>query len=416
MNKHTAISVQNVSKLYYKNTHRAHSIKDLVSQWYTKMTHPSKGENKEKKPFWALKDINLEVKAGEILGIVGNNGAGKSTLLKTIAQITPPTEGVIEMYGRFSSMLEVGTGFHNDLNGRDNVYINGALLGMKRQDIAKHFDSIIDFAGLDSFVDTPLKYYSSGMQVRLAFAVAAFLQPEILLIDEVLAVGDFAFQQKCLDKMTERSKQGITILFVSHQLESIKRLCTQCVYINGGMIRKLGNTHEVVDAYLSEQQVSRHSAHIVRAECDKAVYFSEIQASYNRTDFLFSEPINIKFTLTIQDKFYKKIDVGYHILDENNKAIFHSFKTLNFLLFNLLVPYFDMQLVVPSHILTPGNYSFQFIIFDSETAEILDKPSQVLPISVKTDFQVNNTITDEGIFINSEWVVQNFQNLQKVKD
>lgn len=405
MSKHAAIKVHNVSKLYFKNTQRAYSIKDLVSQWYKKVAHPADREKHVKKPFWALKNVDLEVQAGEILGIVGNNGAGKSTLLKVIAQITPPTEGVIEMYGRFSSMLEVGTGFHNDLSGRDNVYINGALLGMKRQDIAKHFDSIIDFAGLDSFVDTPLKYYSSGMQVRLAFAVAAFLQPEILLIDEVLAVGDFAFQQKCLDKMTERSKQGITILFVSHQLESIKRLCTQCAYVDGGTIKKLGNTHDVVDTYLAEQQVNQHSEHILRDKSDKYVYFSEIQSAFHRTDFLFSEAIKIKFTLTVQSGFSKKIDVGYHILDDNNKAVFHSFKTYNLALLTALIPHIETVLVVPSHTLTPSKYYFQFIIFDSETAEVLDKPTQLLPISIKTDYQINDNSTNEGIFIDSDWII-----------
>jgi lipopolysaccharide transport system ATP-binding protein len=181
MTKQLAISVQNVSKLYYKNTQPARSIKELTSQLYKKIFYATDKRQLDKKPFWALKNISFDVEAGEILGIIGNNGAGKSTLLKTIAQITPPTEGSIEMFGRFSSMLEVGTGFHNDLSGRDNVFMNGALLGMKRAEIALHFDEIIAFAGLDSFVDTPLKFYSSGMQVRLAFAVAAALQPEILM-------------------------------------------------------------------------------------------------------------------------------------------------------------------------------------------------------------------------------------------
>jgi lipopolysaccharide transport system ATP-binding protein len=403
MSQQTAISVQNVSKLYYKNAHQAHSIKDLARQFYKKMTHSAGQNQDEKKPFWALKNINLDIQAGEILGIVGNNGAGKSTLLKTIAQITPPTEGVIEMFGRFSSMLEVGTGFHNDLSGRDNVFMNGALLGMKRREIAQHFDEIIDFAGLDSFVDTPLKYYSSGMQVRLAFAVAAALQPEILLIDEVLAVGDFAFQQKCLDKMAERAKQGITILFVSHQLESIKRLCTQCVYINGGQIKKLGNTYEVVDAYLAEQKVHQYAQHIARTELDKNVYFSDIKSAYNRTDFLFSEAIKINFSLTINGRFSKKIDVGYHILDENGKTIFHSFKAYNLAILPNLLPTIETELVVPSHTLTPSKYYFQFIIFDAETAEILDKPSQMLEICVKTTYEIGENTNGEGIFIESDW-------------
>ncbi len=402
MKKQTAISVQNVSKLYVKNAQKAHSIKELTSQLFKKIIHSKGQKHEESKPFWALKNINLEIEAGEILGIVGNNGAGKSTLLKTIAQITPPTEGVIELFGRFSSMLEVGTGFHNDLNGRDNIYMNGALLGMKRREIAQHFEEIIDFAGLDSFVDTPLKYYSSGMQVRLAFAVAAFLQPDILLIDEVLAVGDFAFQQKCLDKMAERAKQGITILFVSHQLESIKRLCTKCAYINAGEIQHLGNTFEVVDAYLSAHQVHKNTAHIQRKELDKNVYFSDIKSAYNRTDFLFSETIKINFSLTINNYFDKKIDVGFYILDDNNKAVFHSFKTIYLTPF---LPLIEAELIVPSHILSPNKYAFQFVIFNSETAELLDKPSELLPILIKTDYQITDATNNEGIYIDSEWKV-----------
>jgi lipopolysaccharide transport system ATP-binding protein len=405
MTKKTAISVQNVSKLYFKNAQNAHSIKDLTSQFFKTLIN-SKGQKQraEKQPFWALKNINLDVQAGEILGIVGNNGAGKSTLLKTIAQITPPTEGSIELFGRFSSMLEVGTGFHNDLSGRDNVFMNGALLGMKRREIAAHFDEIIAFSGLDSFVDTPLKYYSSGMQVRLAFAVAACLQPEILLIDEVLAVGDFAFQQKCLDKMSERAKQGITILFVSHQLESIKRLCTKCAYINGGQIRKLGDTNDIVESYLMEQQVHKYSTNIVRHDLDKNVYFSEIKSAYNRTDFLFSEQIKIHFSLTVNHRFSKKIDVGYYILDDNNKAVFHSFKAFNLTHF---IPIIETELIIPSHLLTPNKYAFQFIIFDAETAEILDKPTQLLPILIKSDYQINESTSGEGIYIESEFLTKN---------
>jgi lipopolysaccharide transport system ATP-binding protein len=403
MTKQLAISVQNVSKLYYKNTQPARSIKELTSQLYKKIFYATDKRQLDKKPFWALKNISFDVEAGEILGIIGNNGAGKSTLLKTIAQITPPTEGSIEMFGRFSSMLEVGTGFHNDLSGRDNVFMNGALLGMKRAEIALHFDEIIAFAGLDSFVDTPLKFYSSGMQVRLAFAVAAALQPEILLIDEVLAVGDFAFQQKCLDKMAERAKQGITILFVSHQLESIKRLCTQCLYINGGEIQHLGETNAVVNTYLYDQQIDKYAAHIVRKDLDKNVYFSEIKSAYNRTDFLFSETIAIHFSLAIPNGFSKKIDVGYYILDENNKAVFHSFKAYDLAVLTTLNGVIETLLSVPSHTLTPSNYFFQFIIFDGETAEILDKPSKILPITVKTNHQITDSTNGEGIFIDSNW-------------
>jgi lipopolysaccharide transport system ATP-binding protein len=400
MKNNTAIRIQGLSKMYFRNTQQAHSVKDAVRHWFN-----FSGTKKiEKHSFWALKDIDLEIPQGEIIGLVGNNGAGKSTLLKVIAQITPPTEGVVEVYGRFASMLEVGTGFHNDLSGRDNVFINGALLGMKRPDIVKYFDEIIDFAGLDSFIDTPLKFYSSGMQVRLAFAVAAFLQPEILLIDEVLAVGDFAFQQKCLAKMEERAKQGITILFVSHQLEAVRRLCTQCVYLEKGQIRQIGATNTIVDAYLKVQTQNQVSLHIVREEMDKKVYFSDLQLVNNREEYLFSEDVSIKICLKMDLFFDRKIDIGYYILDDNSKTVFHSFKSFDFKDNNTEgVGKFEKTIIIPKNLLPPNKYYIQFAIFDAISAEILDKPSQVLPIVIKTNFQLSDS-QSEGIFIDSEWI------------
>jgi lipopolysaccharide transport system ATP-binding protein len=397
MKNKTAIRIQGLSKMYFKNTEQARSVKDLVGRLFN-----FSNKKTDKTPFWALKNIDLEIPQGEIIGLVGNNGAGKSTLLKIIAQITPPTEGVVEVFGRFASMLEVGTGFHNDLSGRDNVYINGALLGMKKPDIVKHFDEIVDFAGLDSFVDTPLKYYSSGMQVRLAFAVAAFLQPEILLIDEVLAVGDFAFQQKCLAKMEERAKQGITILFVSHQLEAVRRLCTQCVYLEKGQIQQIGATHDIVDTYLKVQTQNQGSLHIVRAETDKKVYFSHLKLVDNRAEYLFSEDIKIQFQIDVQPNFNKRLDIGYYILDESGTSVFHSFKSFSF---NTEGGYseFEKTVVIPKHLLPPEKYYFQFVIFDAQTGEVLDKPQQVLPIIIKSNFQIPDNQRD-GMFIDSEWL------------
>ena len=192
--------------------------------------------------FWALKGIDFEVKKGEVLGIIGHNGAGKSTLLKILSQITPPTEGEIEIKGRIGSLLEVGTGFHPELSGRENIFLNGAILGMTKKEIASKFDEIVTFAGIEQFLDTPVKRYSSGMYVRLAFSVAAHMDPDILIIDEVLAVGDAEFQKKCLGKMNDiTQKEGRTILFVSHNMEAIERLCTRCILLNKGQIRSAGN-------------------------------------------------------------------------------------------------------------------------------------------------------------------------------
>jgi lipopolysaccharide transport system ATP-binding protein len=199
---------------------------------------------------WALKDVSFEVKQGEVLGIIGRNGAGKSTLLKLLSRITEPTRGRIEINGRVSSLLEVGTGFHGELTGRENVYLNGTILGMKRGEIAKKFDEIVAFAGVEQFIDTAVKHYSSGMYLRLAFAVAAHLEPEILIVDEVLAVGDADFQRKCLGKMAGVADQGRTIFFVSHNMPAITRLCKRALYIDEGQLRLDGSAHEVVKAYL----------------------------------------------------------------------------------------------------------------------------------------------------------------------
>ncbi len=203
---------------------------------------------------WALKDLSFRVQRGELVGIIGTNGAGKSTLLKILSRITPPTTGRATIYGRVGSLLEVGTGFHNELTGRENVYLNGTILGMRRREVERKFDEIVDFSGVEEFLDTPVKRYSSGMRVRLAFAVAAHLEPEILIIDEVLAVGDANFQRKCLNKMEDVGQQGRTVLFVSHNMPAITRLCERALLLHGGRLITDGTAHEVVSAYLTEGQ------------------------------------------------------------------------------------------------------------------------------------------------------------------
>src|ERR1700686_3715878 len=199
--------------------------------------------------FWALRDVGLEVRHGEVLGLIGRNGAGKTTLLKILSRITRPTTGWAEIHGRVRSLLEVGTGFHGELSGRENTYLNGSILGMGKREIDRKFDEIVAFSEVADFIDTPLKHYSSGMQTRLAFAVAAHLEPETLLIDEVLAVGDIAFQKKCLGKMSEIASGGRTIVFVSHQLNQIRRLCEKVIWLDQGKIFQVGPTPEVAGAY-----------------------------------------------------------------------------------------------------------------------------------------------------------------------
>lgn len=227
--------------------------------------------NCEEDVIWALKDVSFEVNEGEVLGIIGRNGAGKTTLLKILSRITEPTSGFVEIQGRLSSLLEVGTGFHPELTGRENIFLNGAILGMRKREIERKFDEIVDFAEIEKFIDTPVKRYSSGMYVRLAFAVAAHLEPEILLIDEVLAVGDIAFQKKCLGKMGEVAKGGRTVIFVSHNMGAIRSLCDRAIWLDNGQIVEKGATDEVVRDY-EENQLKRfdESSYIVERDPEEA--------------------------------------------------------------------------------------------------------------------------------------------------
>ena len=208
---------------------------------------------------WAIKDVSLEIKRGEVVGIIGRNGAGKTTLLKILSRITEPTEGYAEIHGRVGSLLEVGTGFHPELTGRENIYLNGAILGMKKAEIERKFDEMVDFAEIEKFIDTPVKHYSSGMYVRLAFAVAAHLEPEILLVDEVLAVGDMAFQKKCLGKMGDVVQEGRTVLFVSHNMAAIESLCGHVILLREGTVETIGRTRVVIDRYLESIAASCQS-------------------------------------------------------------------------------------------------------------------------------------------------------------
>jgi lipopolysaccharide transport system ATP-binding protein len=208
------------------------------------------GNSPSERKIWALRDVSFEVQHGEILGIIGRNGAGKSTLLKILSRITEPTEGSIDIYGRVGSLLEVGTGFHPELTGRENIFLNGAILGMRRAEIIRKFDEIVDFAEIEKFIDTPTKFYSSGMYMRLAFSVAAHLEPDILLVDEVLAVGDIAFQKKCLGKMGDVANEGRTVLFISHNMAAIERLCTKVLFLEQGRIIPTASMREAIAIYI----------------------------------------------------------------------------------------------------------------------------------------------------------------------
>jgi ABC-type polysaccharide/polyol phosphate transport system ATPase subunit len=247
-----AIEVERLSKRYRLGEDRpGRSLREALTSSARRVT--GRAEPRSREQLWALRDIDLAVAEGESIGVIGRNGAGKSTLLKILSRITEPTAGVARMRGRVAALLEVGTGFHPELTGRENIYLNGAILGMTRRDIRRCFDEIVTFAGVERFIETPVKRYSSGMYLRLAFAVAAHLEPDILVVDEVLAVGDAEFQSKCLRRMESVEREGRTVVFVSHNLDAVNRLCQRAVWLDHGTVASLGPTTEVVDAYLGAQ-------------------------------------------------------------------------------------------------------------------------------------------------------------------
>ena len=265
-----AVSVHNVSKLYrLGEINRGQLLADIHRWWMKRMARrfrkgdaPKEAEPEEKGDFWALKDISFELKQGETIAIIGANGAGKSTLLKIISRITAPTTGLVRIRGRIGTLLEVGTGFHPELTGRDNVFLNGAILGMSRGEVKRKFDDIVGFAGLEQFIDTPVKRYSSGMYVRLAFSVAAFLEPEILIIDEVLSVGDAQFQAQCEQRMEEIINDGRTLIFVSHGTDLIQQVCRRAIFLQKGRMMHDGDTTSALAAYAqSLQQDANAKAH-----------------------------------------------------------------------------------------------------------------------------------------------------------
>jgi len=266
----TAIKVENVSKVYRLGAKDnaedsmikalARSILSPVKNYrkykalydFSDVNFDATGDNTDPNVIWSLRDVSFNVNQGEVIGIIGRNGAGKSTLLKILSRITPPTLGRVEIHGRTSSLLEVGTGFHDELTGRENLYLNGAILGMRKKEVDRKFDEIVEFSGVEKFLDTPVKRYSSGMRVRLAFAVAAHLEPEILIIDEVLAVGDAAFQEKCLNKMEGVGNQGRTVFFVSHNMPAVTRLCERVIMLDNGKLVADGPSHQIVAHYMHQ--------------------------------------------------------------------------------------------------------------------------------------------------------------------
>lgn len=293
------------------------ALRDVLSNPFKKFRQAPKAK------FLALDDVSFNVQAGESIGIIGRNGAGKSTLLKILSGITPPTKGRIVCRGRIASLLEVGTGFHMELTGRENIYMNGSILGMRKWEIDKHFDEIVEFSGVEKFLETPLKRYSSGMQLRLAFAVAAHLEPEILVIDEVLAVGDAEFQKKCLGKMDEVSKSGRTILFVSHDLSAVSTLTKKCLFLEKGRVRTFDTTNAAISQYTSTQQKS--TIHINDPRPDKpTVTKVELQTSEGGSIHGFGQPLTLKFDLDMPEEDFRNMALSIQVYNHLNFPVLYN--------------------------------------------------------------------------------------------
>lgn len=360
-----SIKVENLSKLYRLGSIGTGTLShDLNRYWhklrgmedpYLKIGESNDRTSKGKSDYvWALKDVNFEVREGDVLGIVGKNGAGKSTLLKILSQITKPSHGSIKMKGRVGALLEVGTGFHPDLTGRENIYINGAILGMKRWEINKRIDEIISFAGIERYIDTPVKRYSSGMMVRLGFSVAAHLEPEILIVDEVLAVGDLDFQKKCLGKMDSISKdKGRTILFVSHNLNAISQLAEKGILLERGSVVKTGAIKDIIGEYLHAEANANLDVNLMVRKGVQEVSIKEVHLS--KFTYEIFEDISIFLSLKVANPI-QGVNIGFSIHNSSFETIFQVYSQETHVQFSFEKKEHHLKITLPKVNLAVGSY------------------------------------------------------------
>jgi len=359
-----AISVRGLSKAY-TITHEQNKHSTLAEALLARARNPLRRSRKD--TFWALQDISLDIKKGDVVGIVGRNGAGKSTFLKILSRITEPTSGEIELYGRVGSLLEVGTGFHPELTGRENIFLNGAILGMSKAEIRTQFDAIVDFAEIEKFLDTPVKRYSSGMYVRLAFAVAAHLSPEILIVDEVLAVGDVTFQKKCLAKMESVGASGRTVLFVSHSMPTISRLCTAGVFLSAGKVQHVGEVGQVTRMYLhyegqkaSERlwNDSRTAPGDVCARLRAVRVLDQSERCADHVSIGESSTIEVEYE-QLRSDLSRPLTVSIHVINEAGITLFASndFNNMGWYTAPRKSGTVRARCIIPPNLLTEGTYA-----------------------------------------------------------
>lgn len=390
----TVIKVENLSKQYRLGDVGTGTLSHDLKRWwylvrgkedpYLRIGEANDRTRKGDSDYvWALKDINFEVKAGEVLGIIGRNGAGKSTLLKILSKTTKPTTGSIKVKGRIASLLEVGTGFHPELTGRENIYLNGAILGMTRREIQSKFDEIVDFSGVERYIDTPVKRYSSGMYVRLAFAVAAHLEPEILIVDEVLAVGDAEFQKKCLGKMKDVSvNDGRTVLFVSHNMGSILQLCNTGLMLKHGGALGYGNIADIVQAYLSS--ASNNSQEHVRRTGNRKAEFVDLKLIGSEqeecSELFMGDSLFLKFKIKFNEEI-RYAEIGLNIKNNLGELITHvSNIDTSFFIRGEENSIYEYQVELKKIFFSPNDYTIDIALVSG--TEHFDMLEDILPFSI----------------------------------
>jgi lipopolysaccharide transport system ATP-binding protein len=413
----TAIKVENLSKIYRLGEIGTGTISRDLERWYkTKLLGKEDpflkiGESNDRSKkgasdiVYSLKDINFEIQQGDAVGIIGRNGAGKSTLLKILSRVTTPTTGKINIKGRVVSLLEVGTGFHPELTGRENIYLNGAILGMRKKEIDRKFDEIVDFSGVERYIDTPVKRYSSGMYVRLAFAVAAHLESEILIVDEVLAVGDAEFQKKCLGKMGEVSKgEGRTVLFVSHNLGSILQLCGCSILLNNGIIESIGHSPIIIEQYYSSKIETNDVVENAEAEIFlKEIITCDFNGNY-KANFAHRDDIRLRLKIGI-NKFHDIQNIGICLLRHDKTRVFTVNKNLGHFYKgngNELV----VDFIIEGGLIAPMNYSFLVALNTKTGLVTYDFHDDICPITVfddGTEFSFAEGLDYGCIILNDKW-------------
>lgn len=397
-----AIKVEGLGKKYVIGQQKSGDLRNAFGDRLKKLL--SRNGSVAQQEFWALQDINFEIKKGEAVGIIGRNGAGKSTLLKILSRITEPTKGRFEINGRVSSLLEVGTGFHMELTGRENIYLNGTILGMRRAEIKHKLDEIIAFSGVERFLDTPVKHYSSGMKVRLAFSVAAHLEPEILIVDEVLAVGDAEFQKKCLGKMEEVSKsQGRTVLFVSHNMGAVECLCNKGIFLKDGVVFRLDSTQRIIKDYLSFNSVT--SSNFISHFDDqgqKALWFKRIFLTNNSgelsSEFMHDEEVIINYEICFNiDPEKHDYSIFCMVLDHMKNRVFSAESKV--------VKASFIKLKISKDFLVRGHYSLHTFIHKPkiEQVDVAEDVCQFSIIDNGSSFNIHGDYDYGKVFGRAEW-------------